>query len=185
MELWLVGLGVDVTRNRPRTPQENGVVERSQGTGKRWAEPGQCVSLAQLQQRVNEEDRLQRQEYPYRGSCSRRDTFPELLHSGRGYAAGWEALCWDLERAAAHLAGYRVPRKVSSEGKVSVYERDRHVGRGQAGQRVWVEFAAATRVWRILDQDGRELRCCRAPEISREGIVGLCLGRRRSAPAEG
>ena len=39
LELWLAGLGVEVRANPPRRPQDNGVVERSQGTGKRWAEP--------------------------------------------------------------------------------------------------------------------------------------------------
>jgi transposase InsO family protein len=32
LALWLIGLGVGVTWNTPRRPQENGVVERSQGT---------------------------------------------------------------------------------------------------------------------------------------------------------
>src|SRR5262249_53568051 len=36
--LWLAGLAVAVRANPPRRPQDNGVVERSQGTGKRWAE---------------------------------------------------------------------------------------------------------------------------------------------------
>ncbi len=36
---WLAALGVEVVPNPPRRPQDNGVVERSQGTGKRWAEP--------------------------------------------------------------------------------------------------------------------------------------------------
>ena len=39
LALWLIGLGIEVIWNPPRCPQANGVVERSQGTGKRWAEP--------------------------------------------------------------------------------------------------------------------------------------------------
>jgi transposase InsO family protein len=58
LALWLIGLGIDITWNRPRRPQENGVVERSQGTGKRWAEPGSCDSVAQLQGQVDEADAL-------------------------------------------------------------------------------------------------------------------------------
>ena len=44
LALWLIGLGVGVDWNPPRRPQDNGVVERSQGTAKRWAEPGACAS---------------------------------------------------------------------------------------------------------------------------------------------
>src|SRR5215831_5770740 len=39
LSLWLVGLQVTTIANPPRQPQKNGGVERSQGTGKRWAEP--------------------------------------------------------------------------------------------------------------------------------------------------
>src|SRR5208337_2432296 len=37
--LWLVGLDIGVIWNPPRRPQDNGVVERSQGLAKNWAEP--------------------------------------------------------------------------------------------------------------------------------------------------
>src|ERR671934_175688 len=36
LALWLLGLGIELHWNPPRQPQRNGVVERSQGTGKRW-----------------------------------------------------------------------------------------------------------------------------------------------------
>ena len=44
LELWLLGVEVGVAPNPPRRPQDNGVVERSQGTGKRWGEPWTCDS---------------------------------------------------------------------------------------------------------------------------------------------
>src|SRR2546421_7119678 len=47
--LWLAGLGVPVRSNPPRRPQDNGVVERAQGVGKRWAEPQTAESAEQLQ----------------------------------------------------------------------------------------------------------------------------------------
>ena len=42
LALWLIGSGVEIIWNPPRRPQDNGVVEHSQGTGKRWAEPATC-----------------------------------------------------------------------------------------------------------------------------------------------
>jgi transposase InsO family protein len=39
LQLWLLGMGMAISANPPHRPQDNGVVERSQGTGKRWGEP--------------------------------------------------------------------------------------------------------------------------------------------------
>src|SRR4051812_35791675 len=64
--LWLIGLGIGMIWNTARRPQENGVVERSQGTGNRWCEPATCPSAAALQARLEEMDRLYREAYPYR-----------------------------------------------------------------------------------------------------------------------
>lgn len=64
LALWLAGLGVRVAHSAPRRPQDNGVVERSQGTQKRWAEPSRCGSAAELQGRCDEADRRQRERSP-------------------------------------------------------------------------------------------------------------------------
>jgi hypothetical protein len=176
-ELWLVGAGVDLLLNHPGRPQENGVIEGSQGVGKRWAEPGQADNPGQLQRRINEEDRLQRCELPYRDGRSRQELFPGLLHSGRGYASGWDAVCWDLQRALQHLSGYQVPRKVNKQGKVSVYEWDRMVGKGHAGSRVWVAFNPGTCEWLYLDGKKEEIRRRAAEEINQEDIVNLRIAR--------
>ena len=40
--LWLLGLGIELVYNPPRQPQQNGVVERSQEVGQRWADPACC-----------------------------------------------------------------------------------------------------------------------------------------------
>src|ERR1051326_4767601 len=64
LALWLVGLGVGVHWNEPRHPEQNAKVERSQGTGSRWAEPWTYRTAAALQQRFEREDRIQRELYP-------------------------------------------------------------------------------------------------------------------------
>src|SRR5262249_50752567 len=94
LALWLIGLGIDVVWNDPRRPQQNGVVERSQGTGKRWAEPHTCSSVAELQRRLDEDDALQRERYPLPAGGSRWEVFAGLTHSGRPYAAAREAQQW-------------------------------------------------------------------------------------------
>src|SRR5947208_740960 len=82
LALWLVGLGVRVHWNDPGCPQQNPKVERSQGTGKRWAEPGRCGGVAELQANLDEADRIQREEYPTPAGPSRWALFAGLRHSG-------------------------------------------------------------------------------------------------------
>src|SRR5207237_900067 len=78
LELWLAGLGVEVQANPPRRPQDNGVVERSQGTGKRWSEPHRAATSEKPQMNITMIDRRQREAYPYRGQASRQAAYPEL-----------------------------------------------------------------------------------------------------------
>jgi hypothetical protein len=95
LSLWVIGLGVGIHWNNPRSPQENGVVERSQGTSDRWCEPWTCDSPEELQARLERIDRLYRDVYPYQERLSRTQYFPELAHSGRPYDPAREAELWE------------------------------------------------------------------------------------------
>jgi len=185
LELWAAGLHVRLTRNRARRPQENGVVERSQGTADRWAGPATCRDAQELQRRLEAEDRVQRQEYPALAGRTRLESYPGLLHSGRGYALGWERVGWDLEAALACLARRAVRRKVSREGKVSLYDRGVMVGREYAGQEVWVRLEATTREWLVSAPAGPELRRRPAVGLDQDDIVNLRVSRPRSNRAVG
>jgi hypothetical protein len=180
--LWVVGLGVRWHWNDPRCPQQNPKVERSQGTAKRWAEPGTCPSVAELQARLDEADRLQREEYALRGGGSRLELFPELRHGGRRYSAAWEERSWSLRLAQEHLAEYVGVRRVGSGGAVAVYHQSRYVGRQYAGRFVQVQYDPHSPRWVISDEQGRELRRHAAPEVSREPIVKMTLGKGTTPP---
>jgi hypothetical protein len=175
LALWLIGLGIDMLWNDPRSPQQNGVVERSQGTAKRWAEPHACQAVAELQARLDEDDCLQRERYPVAQGRSRWELFPGLAHSGRLYQKRNEARVWSLERVRDHLAGYAVPRRVDSQGKVSVYNRNLYVGVVHAGKEACVQFDPEQTHWLISDHAGRQLRTQPAQEISAASIRGLQL----------
>lgn len=179
LALWVIGLGSDVLWNDPRCPQQNGVVERSQGTAKRWAEPHACQTVAELQARLDEDDRLQRERYPLAQGRSRWQLFPSLAHSGRPYQETEEAAVWDLQRVRDHLAGYAVPRRVDSQGKVSVYNRNLYVGVVHGGKQVCVQFDPEQEHWLISDSAGRQLRTQPAPEVSAASIRGLQMGGRK------
>jgi hypothetical protein len=173
LALWLVGLGIDLIFNPPRQPQYNGVVEKSQDTGQRWCEPHACHSVAELQQRVDDMDRLQRQEYPSLQGRSRLHVFPELAQTSRPYTAAWERRAWDLRRAQEYLAGFVAVRQANKQGQVSLYARRVSVGVQQRGKPVVVQYDPEGGAWLLADTEGRVLREVAAAEICRERIMAV------------
>ena len=178
LELWLLGLGVGVAPNPPRRPQDNGAVERSQGTAKRWGEPWSCDSSGELQRRLWEMDAIQRQDYPSIAGRSRGEAFPQLVHSGRAYTPEWEEAHWSLERAAAELAGYAVRRRVDATGTISLYNRRHYVGSIHKRKNVFVMFDPETYEWVVADDEGRQLSRQPAKQINREDIRDLAVSLR-------
>ncbi len=179
LALWLLGLGIDLIWNAARRPEQNGVVERSQGTGKRWAEPWACDTPAQLQARLEELDAILREEYPSVQGRSRRDAFPGLAHSGRPYGAGWERRHWDLGRVLAAVAEHVLVRRVDRKGMVSLYNRTRYVGTAHRGRDVYVTLDPERCEWVFVDLDHNQLRVQPAEELTRARIVGLTVTHRR------
>jgi hypothetical protein len=180
--LWLFGLGVEVVWNPPRRPQDNGVVERSQGTGKRWAEPPTCRDAAELQRRIDELDAVQRDDYPAIGGLTRAAAFPGLAHSGRAYDPGGEPARWDLGPVLRHLAGYTAVRRADASGNVSLYNRNRYVGAALKGQAVYVTLDPQEVAWVFQGRDGVCYRRQPAEELSPERIIGLQVTHRRDRP---
>jgi hypothetical protein len=161
LALWLIGLGIGVIWNPPRRPQDNGVVERSQGVAWNWAEPDRCHDVAKLQRRLDQEDRVQRECYPYGAFPSRVEAYPSLRHSGRPYNMTWERAQWSWEMVLDQLAGVIMPRRVDCSGKIGLYHEKLYVGTAIRGWEVVVQFDAAAAVWMISDRRGVEL--CRRP----------------------
>jgi hypothetical protein len=179
LALWVLGLDVDLLFIPPCRPDKNGVIERSQGTGKRWAEPWKCATPAELQRHLEEMDVILREEYPSIAGQSRRKAFPGLAHSGRRYSVAGERRVWDLDRVLTRLAEYTAVRRVDRSGMVSLYNRTRYVGKLHRGKDIFVLLDPQRREWVFTDAGGRQLRCQPAEEISRERIVSLTVTHRR------
>lgn len=173
LALWLRGLGVAVIYNPPRQPQKNGVVERSQGTGKKWGEPGQCRSAAELQERIDRMDDWQRRRYPFREGRSRLEWWPELTHSGRRYQTGQESEQWDAKSVKDFLSEFVVPRRVDSSGMISIYNRNHYVGKSSVGNTVHVRYDPQSEEWIIADERGHQLRTRPADELGADRIQHL------------
>jgi hypothetical protein len=173
LALWLIGLGVRIHWNDPGRPQQNGTVERSQGTTQRWAEPGRCGSVAELQQTVDEADRCQRELYPFRPGQTRWSAYPGLRHSARRYRVTQEARLWRIGPVLAHLAEYVVPRRVDQKGLISIWNRNHYVGTAYARQLVWVRLDPERREWVISDEGGNQIRIRPSRELTKERIRRL------------
>jgi hypothetical protein len=175
LALWLVGLGLRLTFNPPRQPRYNGVVEKSHDTNARWTEPHTAASAAEWQARVDAMDRRQREAYPYLGRRSRLEVFPGLTHSGRAYSRAWEEQNWHLGPVREYLARQVVPRRVSSQGRVCLYNRERYVGLRHALQDVLVSYDPDEGEW-LVTQEGRgPVARLAAPEVCQDRIINLTL----------
>lgn len=179
LALWLIGLGVDMIWNPPRRPQDNGVVERSQGTGKRWGEPKTCRDPQELQRRLDDMDRIQRQVYPSIHGRSRCEAFPELRRRIQPYSHAWEKRVWNIELVKAHLSNYSVPRRVDRKGQVSLYNRNHYVGKQYSGIDIYVQFDPVDGEWIFATAAGVQRRRKEAEELSRERIMKLQVSHRR------
>ncbi len=175
----MIGLGVDIPWNNPRSPQENGVVERSQGTSDRWCEPWTCTTPAELQWRLDRMDRLYRESYPYEPRLSRMAFFPGLAHSGRPYDPAQEPTLWKWSRVTEHLATYVVRRHVDSTGQVSLYNRGHYVGLIHRKKEVYVMFDPNRTEWVITDLDGQQLRSLPADLLSPQRVMDLNVAHRK------
>jgi hypothetical protein len=178
LELWLLGLDVEVAPNPPRRPQDDGVVERSQGTGKRWGEPWTCDSPEELQGRLTVMDAIQRQEYPSIDGHSRWEAFPRLVHSGRAYTPEWEQAHWSLKRVGAALAGEVARRRADATGTISLYNRRHYIGSIHKRKDVYVMFDPETYEWVVADFEGCQLSRQPATYINREDIMNLTVSLR-------
>jgi len=178
LALWLIGCAITVHYNDPHSPTQNAVVERSQGTGKRWADPEHCDTPEELQECLHYADRVQREVYPSIEGQSRAAAYPGLKHSGRPYSLRWEDREWDLHRVLDQLSGYVAVRRVDKNGKVSLYHRPYYVGTLHRGKKVFVMVDPERAEWVFTDLSGQQVRSVAAEELCAKRIRALTVANR-------
>jgi hypothetical protein len=174
-ELWLTGVPVKVHFNPARTPQDNGVIERFNGLGQRWAEVEKCLSAAELQDRLNEVDTIQREYMPSIQGKSRMQAYEAVKHSGRAYSQRWEEDNWSIEKAEEALEMRVAKRKVGTQGRISLYYRQVHVGQRLHGAEVQVQYDRGSKMWVISDAAGKAVRTVPAVEVNSGRIMTLTM----------
>lgn len=179
LALWLIGLGIDLIWNPPHQPWCNPKVERCNGVTQQWVEPHACADRTTLEQQLDWAARTQRQEYPSIKGRPRLEAYPQLLHSERPYRIEDEPLLWDLSRVDAFLAQGVWYRRADRYGLISLYNRNKCLGKSYHGQEVVVRFDRESRHWVVSDLQGEVIARFLAAELSRERILKLEVGHRR------
>jgi transposase InsO family protein len=172
--LWLIGLGIEMIWNRPRSPQENAKVERCNGLIASWGDPGSCVDHAHWEAHLGEVVVDQRERYrPRKLGRPRLGAYPELATNPRRFPAAPAPEPFELARVQRWLAHGRWPRIVSKIGQITFYGKAHRVGRAWAGETVWLRFDAQTSEWVIEGKDGQELIRHAAAQITTARICAL------------
>ncbi len=167
--LWWKGLGIEHRLLPRKTPQRNGIVERSHRTLNERTLSGRCFDDgADLQSQVDADWYELNAECPSRakGCCGLPPlvAHPELLVPRRPYRPEWELDLFDLSQVDAYLATFTWLRTATSVGQVSVGRHRYSLGSKWAGQAVSVTFDPESREF-VFAQIRSESRQRRLPEL--------------------
>lgn len=177
LALWLIAMDVDMIWNKPKTPQQNGVVEKMQCTSARWAEIQKATNLQDLQKRLDKEAVLQREFLPIKRlqGKTRLEAFPEIETSRRNYLQ----TDFDPQKAYLFLSKKIYVRKVSTNGVIGHYGQVFSVGSKFKGQFVQIKFDETTQNWLIFDNENL-IKTMPALHLSNENIQNLTVCQRTS-----
>lgn len=119
LALWLIGLGIQVIWNKPKTPQENAKVERGQRTLANWTEYHKLQNATELQAKLWEQTDFYNCDFPIRKfqSKTRIKRYPLLFQVIRQ----WDPSTFDFNKIIKFLAKGSWERKVSKQGQISLY----------------------------------------------------------------
>lgn len=179
LALWLVGLGIKPVFGRPRQSTDNAVVERSHGILTGWVEPPTCPGLADLQQRLAQFSRIQREQYPACQGQARLQAYPGLLTNARHYQASADAQRWSEQAVFDYLATFRFQRKVELNGRITLLSREYYLGRAYKRRMVAVTMDAETHTWIVSDDYGEVLRRFAPKDLTYATISSMTLAYRR------
>ncbi|MCB9331814.1 MAG: hypothetical protein H6574_12075 [Lewinellaceae bacterium] len=176
--LWWVGLGIEVIRNKPRCPQQNGMVEGLQGTCHRWVNPSKYSDLQVFQVALNENSQFHIRHYrmPAKQYKTRIELYPELLENKRIFSAD----AFQMERVHAYLARQVWKRIVKKNGNVTLFAQEIYVGEPFRRQDVTLTFDPIDLQWVIRSTDGRLLKTSKR-ELVREQEIWKCANMSKNA----
>lgn len=147
LALWLIAHDIDITWNKPYCPQMNNRVEKMQDTTQRWAEVNRCKNLEDLQDKLNQQIKIQRETFPVvrlKGK-TRLQEFPQLETSRRIFSPQ----DFNPQRVYDFFSKKIFTRKVSSAGQITHFGQKISVGSGYKEQYVQLQLDKDKLEWTI------------------------------------
>ena len=152
LSLWLIGLGIKVIWNKPRSPKQNAKVERSQRTMANWTEFHKCKNSFDLQLCLWEKADFYNFHFPMKRFNNKKlvEKFPELVFTGQK----WNPANFKIERALEFLSKGNWKRTVSKVGQIPMYNSRFSVGAKYKHQRVSIKLCPDDNTWQVFDYLG-------------------------------
>lgn len=173
LALCLLAYGIRVVANAPAQPQQNGKVERQQGTSARWAEVKQSKSLEEATRKTQQAVLIQREQYPVsrlKGQ-TRLQKFPELASIQRP----WQHMTFEVQRVYDFLAQKQYVRKVSKNAQITHFSHKMRIGTAYCGQSICLKFNAFTLHWEVYAANGDFIKCSPAEYLQPERIKNMTV----------
>jgi hypothetical protein len=173
LALWLIGLGVEVIWNPPRSPRANAKVERMQGTTSRWVEIEQCLSYEHLQDKLNQVAKLQREQYEVRrlGGQSRKEYYPQLWTNTRHY----DKEAFEVRKVYAYLKEVAFVRKVNQRGAFNFYAHKVYLGPAHRNKTISLRYSIPDNSFIITDQSNTNIASLKADNFTKEYLISLSV----------
>jgi hypothetical protein len=170
--LWLIGLGIEVVWNRPRSPKDNATVERMQATTSRWAEVEQCADCTELQTKLDKAATIQRERYQVRrlGAKNRKDVYSELWSNNRAYSG---KQTFDISRVYTYLSQVSFKRKTNKIGAFNFYAQRVYAGSMHINQALCLRYDIDRNCFCLTDQNNVTIGYIQADNFSAENILNL------------
>lgn len=173
MSLWLKGWGIQPILNRPRHPQDNAKVERTQGTSSRWAEIHKALDAKDLQIRLEDIIREHLDKYPVKrlGYVCRTKVFPDLYIKQHLF----DEQKFDIQAVYSFLADKTLQRKVAANGAIGLYGKVFQVHLKLKGQYVYFKFNPQKLGWDILNENRQAIKFIPDHRFSKEKLILLTV----------
>lgn len=171
MSLWLKGWGIEPVLNRPKRPQDNASVERTQGTTSRWAEIHKALDVTDLQNRLNRIriEHIEKYQVKRLGFVTRKSVFPDLYFKPREWREGQ----FDIQGAYAFLSRKTLQRKVALGGTISLYGKTFQVHLKFKRQWVAIKFNVTNLRWDVFDLKGELIKIIEDARFDKDKIILL------------
>lgn len=172
-QLWWIGLGIQVIKNKPACPQQNGIVENLQGTLYSWTNPKEQPTMQALQQRIDEESTFQRQFYriPSKGYKTRMELYPNFENNHRIYRPE----LFDMQKIYNYLANQTWTATVRANGSLQFWKKDVYIGLAFKHQTVFISFDPIECIWVFRNRKGMLIKTSKKAIPQKEEILNFAL----------